>query len=221
MKQDANHVVVEVKAPKQDEWLHFHHRSAKLIVSLPAASDLLASSGDGSIDVDGISGKLDLRSGDGSIKGHALDGEVRAHTGDGSIRFDAVKGAVNVDTGDGSVHLEGTFTSLRARTGDGSVRIDAAPGSAPNGDWDISTGDGTVTLALPEDFSAEIDAHTGDGRVHVTDMDLTTNASIEKRSVRGRLGAGGNTVRVRSGDGSITLKRSYGSTTATLPAERP
>ena len=30
-------------------------------------------------------------------------------------------------------------------------------------DWDITTGDGSVSLYLPSDFGAELDAHTGDG----------------------------------------------------------
>jgi hypothetical protein len=146
---------------------------------------------------------------------------VMAHTGDGSIRLEAVKGAIRLDTGDGSIVAVGTFSSLRARSGDGSVRIAAEPGSASSGDWDVSTGDGAVTLALPDGFNAEIDAHTGDGRIHLQDLSLSNvTGRIGKSTVRGRLGDGGSTVRVRTGDGSITLKRSS-SDFVTLPAERP
>jgi len=34
------------------------------------------------------------------------------------------------------------------------------------------------------------------------------SGEMRKHTVRGRLGAGGKAVRVRTGDGSITLKRS-------------
>ena len=212
--QDNNRIVVDVKIPRGDDWgIHFDRRSAKLIVSMPAASNVVAKSGDGSIDIEGISGKVELRSGDGSIRGRRLDGDVLAHSGDGSIRLTDVKGALSVDTGDGSITAEGTFTAVRARSGDGSVRIAAESGSASTGDWDISTGDGSVTLALPDGFGAEIDAHTGDGRVHVQDLTVeNVTGEIGKRTLRGRLGAGGGTVRVRTGDGSITLKRSLGTT---------
>jgi DUF4097 and DUF4098 domain-containing protein YvlB len=208
-QQDANRIVVDVTAPRSEGFLHFDHRSAKLIVSMPAAANVAAKSGDGSINIEGISGKLDLRSGDGSIRGVRLDGDVVAHSGDGSIRLEGVKGALNVDTGDGSIVAEGTFTTVRARSGDGSVRIAAEPGSASSGDWDISTGDGSVIVALPDGFDAEIDAHTGDGRIHMQDLTISNvTGEIAKNTVRGRLGAGGRTVRVRTGDGSITLKRS-------------
>ena len=209
-RQDGNHIVVEVKVPQRKGFgIHFARRTAKLIVSVPAVADLSARSGDGSIDVEGITGRVELRSGDGGIHASRLDGDIKAHTGDGSIRLDGVKGALNVDTGDGSIVADGTFSSVRARSGDGSVRITAESGSAADGDWDITTGDGSVTLALPDTFGAQIDAHTGDGSIHMQDVTLSNvTGQIAKNTVRGTLGAGGSTVRVRTGDGSITSKRS-------------
>ena len=201
-RQDGNHIVVEVKVPQRKGFgIHFARRTAKLIVSVPAVADLSARSGDGSIDVEGITGRVELRSGDGGIHASRLDGDIKAHTGD--------KGVLNVDTGDGSIVADGTFTSVRARSGDGSVRITAESGSVADGDWDIATGDGSVTLALPDTFGAQIDAHTGDGSIHMQDVTLSNvTGQIAKNTVRGTLGAGGSTVRVRTGDGSITLKRS-------------
>jgi DUF4097 and DUF4098 domain-containing protein YvlB len=221
-RQDGNRIVIDVKAPRHDGFLHSHHRSAKLIVSMPANADVRAKSGDGSIDVEDITGQLELRSGDGAIRGRRLGGDMLVHTGDGSIRLEEVKGALRMSTGDGNIAANGTFSSLSARSGDGRVRITAESGSESNGDWDITTGDGSVTLALPEGFNAEIDAHTGDGRVHLQDLSLTNvTGQLGRRSVRGRLGAGGSMVRVRTGDGSITLRRSSAELSTTLPAERP
>jgi DUF4097 and DUF4098 domain-containing protein YvlB len=209
-QQTGNRVEITVTEPKHYGFdIHFNHRSAKLIVSVPASSDVMAKSGDGSIDIERVTGRLQLRSGDGSIRGRQLGGEVTAHTGDGSIKLDGVEGMLNVDTGDGSILLAGKLTSVRARTGDGSVTIHADPGSAPNSDWNIVTGDGSVTLEVADDFGAELDAHTGDGRISMRDVTLSNvTGNIGKNSVRGRLGNGGRSVRVRTGDGSITLRRS-------------
>ncbi len=194
-EQSGNRVVVDVKAEKHgDRGFHLtwnFGRSAKLIVSLPAESDVTAKSGDGSIDVERITGKVDLRSGDGSIRARELSGEV------------------NASTGDGSMTLEGKFGALRVHSGDGSVRIHAAPGSTAASDWDISTGDGSITLEIPDGFGAELDAHTGDGRIHVNEITLSNvTGEIRRNTVRGRLGSGGSAVRLRTGDGSITLRRS-------------
>jgi DUF4097 and DUF4098 domain-containing protein YvlB len=207
-QQSGNHVEVAVTEPRHRGFdMHFNNRSAKLIVSLPVSSNLTAKSGDGSIDVERITGTLQLRSGDGSIRGRGLGGDVTAHTGDGSITLDGVTGTLNVDTGDGSITLGGKLSSVHARSGDGSVTIHADPGSAASGDWDIVTGDGTVTLEVPDGFGAQIDAHTGDGHIRLQDVTLSdVTGNLDRDTVRGRLGSGGRGVRVRTGDGSITLR---------------
>jgi DUF4097 and DUF4098 domain-containing protein YvlB len=211
-EQNGNQVTVDVKTQKRNSGfsIHFNNsRSAKLIVSTPSTSNITARSGDGSIDVDHVSGRLELRTGDGSIRGRDLGGQVRAHTGDGSIKLDGVNGALDADTGDGSVNVSGKMTSVRARTGDGSVTIHALPGSVPESDWDITTGDGSVALVLPDGFNGELDAHTGDGSIRMNDITVSNvSGTITRNNVRGRLGAGGRNVRVRTGDGSITLRKS-------------
>jgi DUF4097 and DUF4098 domain-containing protein YvlB len=193
-EQHGDRIEVTVTEPKRDHGgfnFHFNNRSAKLIVSVPESSDVSAKSGDGSIDIERVAGHVQLRSGDGSIRGRMLGGDVEANTGDGSIR------------------LDGKLSSVRVRTGDGSVTIHADSGSSPVADWDIVTGDGSVTLEVPEGFGAEVDAHTGDGGIHMRDVTLSNvTGNIGKNSLRGRLGDGGRSVRVRTGDGSITLKRS-------------
>lgn len=189
-EQSGTHVEVTVTEP-QLHGLRLHGRSAKLIVSVPAASDVSARSGDGSIDLEGVAGRLQLTSGDGSIRARGVEGDLDVHTGDGSVA------------------VSGKLTTVRARSGDGSVTITAEPGSSPTADWDITTGDGSVTLVVPDGFGAELDAHTGDGSIHMRDIALSNvTGRIGRNSVKGRLGAGGRTVRVRTGDGSINLKRS-------------
>jgi DUF4097 and DUF4098 domain-containing protein YvlB len=188
--QSGNRVEVTVTEPPM-HGLRFHGRSAKLIVSVPASSDVSARSGDGSIDLEGIAGRLQLTSGDGSIRARRVEGDLDLHTGDGSVS------------------VSGKLASVRARSGDGSVTINADPGSSPTADWDITTGDGSVTLVVPDGFGAELDAHTGDGGIHMNDITLSNvTGRIGRNSIKGQLGSGGRTVRVRTGDGSINLKRS-------------
>ncbi|OFW26164.1 MAG: hypothetical protein A3H97_15540 [Acidobacteria bacterium RIFCSPLOWO2_02_FULL_65_29] len=206
-EQSGNRVTVEARLrPGRRGW--GVNRGARLIVSMPASADLRATSGDGSITVERLTGRLELRSGDGSIRGHDLSGDIRAQTGDGSIRLDQIDGRLDVGTGDGSIVASGTLSTLRARSGDGSVRIRAELGSRATEDWDVSTGDGSVTIDLPDRFNAELDAHTSDGRVSVSSRSLSETAQSTRRSIKARLGEGGRQLRVRSGDGSIRLGRS-------------
>jgi hypothetical protein len=205
-EQNGDRVVVDVKAGHgASPW---HGGSANLIVSIPAESDVRASSGDGSLTIARVTGTLDLRSGDGSIRGSGLAGDVRVHTGDGSIELDDVTGGVDTDTGDGSILVAGKLTSVRARSGDGRIAIRAEPGSTTGGEWDIDTGDGSITIDLPDAFAGELDAHTGDGGIHLRNLTLSgVNGERDRHHMRGRLGSGGKTVRVRTGDGSITIRK--------------
>ena len=78
----------------------------------------------------------------------------------------------------------------------------------PESDWDITTGDGSVALELPDGFNGELDAHTGDGSIRMNDITVSNvSGTITRNNVRGRLGAGGRSVRVRTGDGSISCAR--------------
>jgi hypothetical protein len=208
--QQGNRVSVEVKRPAAHMagWHWWGGGSARLIVSVPASSDVRAASGDGSITLDGVNGTIALRSGDGSIRASSSSGNVTVATGDGSINLDHVDGVLEAATGDGSVRMNGKLTSVRARSGDGSIAVQAQPGSSASADWEVTSGDGSVTLEIPDDFSASLDARTGDGGIILEGISVTNvTGAISRNTVRGQLGSGGRSVRVRTGDGSITLRR--------------
>jgi hypothetical protein len=83
----------------------------------------------------------------------------------------------------------------------------AAAGSALGTGWRLESGDGTVTLEVPENFAADVDLHTGDGHIDL-DMPVTTEGKIRENEVRGKLNGGGNLLLIRTGDGSIRLRKS-------------
>ena len=210
--QTGNRIVVDVKQPRSESFTHigFHRSaSARLIVSVPRRSDVVARTGDGSIKLEGLKGRLELRTGDGSIRATNVSGDLRLHTGDGSVTVERADGTLDLDTGDGGVNVTGKLTVVKMRTGDGSIVYHVEPGSVMSEAWDIATGDGGVSLYLPADFGAELDAHTGDGRI-VNDLSVASSDGGDerenRRTVRGRLGSGGKLLRIRTGDGSIRLR---------------
>lgn len=212
--QTGNRVELEVKRPRAESFsgLGFHQSaSARLIVSVPRDVNIVAKSGDGSITIERVNGRLELRTGDGSIRASDVGGELILDTGDGSVTVDGAQGRLEVDTGDGGVNVTGRLTSVKLHTGDGSIVYRAEPGSEMSDNWDITTGDGGVTLYLPNGFSAELDAHTGDGSIR-NDLDVVGepegDRDEKRRTLRGRLGAGGRQIRVRTGDGTIRLRPS-------------
>jgi hypothetical protein len=209
--QDGNRIRVEVKKPAGEGGLfgigEHMSPSAKLIVTMPADGDVVAKSGDGSIRIDHVRGRLELRTGDGSIRATDVAGKLTFHTGDGSVTVDGAEGELDLETGDGGVSVAGKLSTVRAHTGDGSITFRAESGTVMEDDWSIDTGDGGVSLYLPGDFNANLDAHTGDGSIN-NELKVENDGEISKRTVRGRLGSGGRVLKIRTGDGGIRLRES-------------
>ena len=213
-RQDGNRIEVSVKRPANEVVVFGIGRigsTARLIVTMPREGNVVARSGDGSIRVEHVRGRLELRTGDGSIRATGIGGEMVLATGDGSVTIDDAEGDLDVDTGDGSVSVAGKLGIVKVHTGDGSITFRAEPGTTMKGDWSMTTGDGGVSLYLPSDFAAELDAHTGDGAIRnelEVGSDGNRGTDRERRTLKGKLGAGGRTLRIRTGDGSVRLKTS-------------
>jgi hypothetical protein len=211
-EQSGNAITLEAKKPAAAQSL-FGLKvspSAKIIATVPRKCNVVVRTGDGSIRVERLEGRLDLNSGDGSLNGVDLIGSIRAHTGDGSISLEDIQGTADVDTGDGSGTVSGRLTGLRLRTGDGTITVRVEEGSSMTDDWELRTGDGSLRVELPEGFAANLDASTGDGRVHVTGFaDAAGSAQNEesRNSLKRQLAGGGKLLRLRSGSGSISVKK--------------
>lgn len=234
-EQKGDTVELEVKRPRSESFtgIGFHRSAtAKLIVSVPRRTNIRARSGDGSIAIEGVSGRLEMRTGDGSIRAKDVAGEMTLSTGDGSVTVDGAEGRLDLDTGDGGVSVTGKLGALKLHTGDGAIVYRAEHGTAMTDAWEITTGDGSVTMYLPREFGAEVDAYTGDGGIR-NDLEIGTGSDSadtalerddgeqpdraarraernqrdeSRRTLRGRIGPGGPALRIRTGDGVIRLR---------------
>jgi DUF4097 and DUF4098 domain-containing protein YvlB len=152
-------------------------------------------------------GRVNLHTGDGKIELSNFKGEMQLHSGDGSQEVAAVDGKLRAMTGDGHIRADGRFDELDLKTGDGRVDARATSGSALATSWRLESGDGTVTLEVPETLAADVDLHTGDGHIDL-DMPISTAGKIREGEVRGKLNGGGNLLTIHTGDGSIRLRKS-------------
>jgi len=184
--QSGDRVEIEVKFPT----VHFNwgNRWVKIEVQIPAAT------------------KADVRTGDGNIRADGLRAPAKLVTHDGNIDGEGFEGTLEASSGDGNIHVRGRFTGLDLHSGDGNIVAEVAPGSHMAGGWTVHTGDGSVTLRLPDGFAANLDAHTGDGHITV-DLPLSAEGGMHEDSVTGKLNGGGPVLTVRTGDGSVHLTR--------------
>jgi hypothetical protein len=203
-RQTGDRVDIEVRLPKDHLGFGIGHRSITVALRVPKEADLEVHTGDGSIEVHAVSGQARLSTGDGSITADGLQGEIRLHTGDGSIRATGLSGRLEADTGDGSMNVRGRFDVLNLRSGDGGIQAAAEAGSRIEAAWSLSSGDGSITLRLPEGLGADLDAHTGDGSISI-EKPVTVTGTVRENTARGKLGPGGLPLQVHTGDGSIRL----------------
>lgn len=210
--RSGNRIDVTARQSGQTSGFGFHggnSPSAKLIATVPRKTDLVVKSRDGSLLVERLDGKLDLRTNDGRIRVIQTSGQLLAESDDGSIEIEDAAGQVEARTRDGSLRISGTPTVLRAQSGDGSVVVKIRPGTVMSDDWAVATDDGSISVELPDGFSAEIEADPGsDGRTR-SELALinVTGGTRSERRLRGRAGDGGHTFRLRTSDGTIRLTK--------------
>ncbi|HEX8246415.1 MAG TPA: DUF4097 family beta strand repeat-containing protein, partial [Longimicrobium sp.] len=74
------------------------------------------------------------------------------------------------------------------------------------GDLSFSSGNGNITLTLPADFSADVDASTGSGGFE-SDFPLRVVGRMSSHRTVGTIGRGGRRLHISTGNGSIALRR--------------
>ena len=186
--QDGDHVDIDVRYPHHNFNIEWGQHHVEIIIQMPRE------------------GKVNLRTGDGKIEVNGLKGEMDLHSGDGSETLEAVDGKLHATTGDGHIRANGRFDELDLKTGDGHVEVRAASGSSLATNWRLETGDGNVTLEVPGDMAADVDLHTSDGHIDL-DMPVTTSGKMRENEIRGKLNGGGSLLSIRTGDGSIYLRK--------------
>ncbi len=100
-EQQGDRIVIKVTGPGRSSEFegiqigtHFSP-SARLRVALPRKSQLAAKTGDGSITVEDLSGKIAITTSDGSVRATRLSGDITVRSGDGSIRMERIEGKVD------------------------------------------------------------------------------------------------------------------------------
>ncbi len=205
--QSGNSVSIEVKVPHWGfSMFGGNHKSLRVEVSVPRELDLDVRTADGNVTAQGVSGKIQFDTGDGNVTAGNIKGDIKIHTGDGHIEGHNFDGSLDANTGDGNLRIDGRFDALALKTGDGNIEAQVGSGSKVASGWNVHSGDGHITLRVPGDLNATLDARTGDGSITL-DIPIQVSGSLSHSSVRGKMNAGGPTLAISSGDGSIHIEK--------------
>lgn len=175
-------------------------------VRVPRGVKISAGSGNGTVRVEGASSEVSAASGNGDVSVSTSGGPVSASSGNGDVRVGRATGPVKASSGNGRVFVATTRGPVNASSGNGDVDItmDAIADLAE--DMEFSSGNGTVTVTVPSDFSGELVATTGSGKFY-SDFPLTIRGRVDPRRVRATIGRGGRRITISSGNGDVELKK--------------
>jgi len=179
---------VETRFPSVEcgffDWLF--HRPVQTRVNyrlhVPRRLELAARTANGGVSLTGARGKAVLETTNGTVAVAGFEGTLELETTNGNIEARHVAGAVRAETTNGGVDVE-------------LFRLD--------GDLSLASTNGGLTVRLPRDVRATVDAGTTNGTVR-TDLPVTAETT-GSRHLRGTLNGGGPRLRLSTTNGGIRI----------------
>lgn len=153
--------------------------------------------GAGMVTVKGRNADIDVRSPQGAVFAESINGRIRVRNAGGSVHAETLNGRIFAEV------MNGT---LRARTNNGDVNAVLAGDMVES--CDLNTLNGTITVTLPHEGSARLDARTARGQVR-TDCLVDSSDGVERRGhLKGRIGQGDIDLTMGTLNGDIIVTRS-------------
>lgn len=122
----------------------------------------------------------------------------------GGISLSDVNGKHELDTTNGKIEVRRCAGSLDASTTNGGIDAELTRVAA-NAPLSFETTNGRIELALPANTGATLDASTTNGSIDSDLPVMTTRTS--SNSLRGTINGGGTSLRMRTTNGGITIRR--------------
>ncbi|MCD4775679.1 MAG: hypothetical protein K8S15_06450 [Candidatus Aegiribacteria sp.] len=144
----------------------------------------------------------ELHTSNGRITVSGGSGFAQATTSNGSISFENFSGSVRAETSNGSVTVSGSDL-VYARSSNGSITGEIM--SIPPEGIELRTSNGAINVELNSSLDADIEMNTSNGSVSVTGEGFSS-VIIDDSDGTAILGAGGNSITLRTSNGSIRIK---------------
>jgi hypothetical protein len=179
--------------------------SVDYTVSLPKGVRLLASTGNGDVDIRNAGSDVRATSGNGELTVNGAGGSVDATTGNGDVRVERAGGQVDVHSGNGDITVTTARGPVSARSGNGRINVEMAALSGDD-DMTFNTGNGSITVSFPANLSARIDANVSRNGFE-TDFPIQMPGGWNTERVSGTIGNGGRRIRFSTGNGRVAIRK--------------
>jgi DUF4097 and DUF4098 domain-containing protein YvlB len=130
---------------------------------------------------------------------------LRLRTNNGGISIANVRSEIDFSAGNGGIRLASIGGDVKGHTGNGGVDIVLDGAYFDGAGLDVSTTNGGVKLALPDDYSAQLEVGTVNGSLDI-DFPVTVQGRLT-REISATLGSGGAPVRAKTVNGGVSVRR--------------
>jgi len=134
------------------------------------------------------------------------------NTDNGRITISSVQGDMNFRTNNGRITLEDVAGNIKGRTNNGRVTVSLSGFQYQGSGLDVETGNGRITLTMPENYAANVEVGTTNGRFSsdFRELQLAEETSREKRrsgpnKVSASVNGGGAPIRLITTNGRVTI----------------
>ena len=148
---------------------------------------------------------LSLSTTNGDVSVTNMVGHINASTSNGNVELTGTTGTDSVSTTNGSLTVSVHSGGIEGATTNGAVDCDLAALGATDS-VGLATTDGKVTLLLPEDVSALIDATNTTGLITIYDYTVIYEVQTDHH-IQGRIGSGASSITITTTDGDVVVRR--------------
>lgn len=158
-------------------------------------------------------GPRNLQNGDGWTVSYRLSvptmQNLSIRTTNGGIAIRGVESSIAFETTNGGVTLARLAGDVKGRTTNGGVSVELEGATWVGDGLDVETTNGGVRIAVPEQYSARLDASTSNGGFQIDHPGAVRSQQQERRprNLSVQLGSGGPPIRVRTTNGGVRLVR--------------
>ncbi|MEO7501813.1 MAG: DUF4097 family beta strand repeat-containing protein [Gemmatimonadaceae bacterium] len=175
------------------------------VVELPRGINLVAGTGNGTVEVRNTGAEVNASSGNGEVTVVGASGRVHASSGNGDLEIERAGGAVEASTGNGDITVTTSIGPVSASSGNGRIEVEMASLRSSE-DMRFSTGNGSIDVGFPSNLSAVIDARVPYKNFE-TDFPIEMAAGWGSSSVEGKIGNGGRRIRFSTGNGHVRIRK--------------
>jgi len=192
-------LVLDVHTPRK--WNRHGH--AHLELRVPRGSHITVEANNGKVCVEGMRARVCARSSNGAVRVSDVVGDVEVTTSNAKVCCDGTCGRLLARSSNGKIELADHRGSVDATTSNGLIRASLEEVGAEG--VVLATSNGRIVLELPEQVDAEVDLRVDNGVIR-TLRDLETRHGDSAGRLRGKLGRGGAPIKLRTSNGTISLR---------------